>query len=206
MSDGLLLGFVVVALLAVMVPGLDTMLMLRHAVLGGWRAGLLALLGINVGCVVWGSASIAGLTAVLTASHLAYEIVRIAGAAYLIWLGGSALWKSLQRKRSDELPTGVEPQSRSAFRAGLVTNLLNPKVGVFYMSLLPQFIPAGSIVWGAGLVAIHVTIGLLWMSGLLVLAAKLRAVFLREQVRRWLDRVTATVFVGLGVKLAVEAP
>ncbi|WP_158886703.1 LysE family translocator [Amycolatopsis anabasis] len=211
MSETALLGFTLVALLGVLTPGLDTMLMLRHTLLGGRRAGFAALAGISLGCLVWGTASIAGLTALLTASRLAYDIVRIAGAAYLIWLGGSALWKSLPRNRREEPAEVAATPGRSgngvALRAGLVTNLLNPKVGVFYMSLLPQFLPAGpgSAAWGALLVAIHVTVGLLWMSTLLLAAAQARRFFLREKVKRWLDRVTATVLIGLGLKLAAES-
>jgi len=198
-----LLGFALVALLGVLTPGLDTMLMLRHTLLGGRRAGFRALLGISLGCLVWGTASIAGLTALLTASRLAYDAVRIAGAAYLIWLGGSALWKSFRGKQSGE------PEVRGSghpLRAGLVTNLLNPKVGVLYMSLLPQFLPtSGASAWGALLIAIHVGIGLVWMSTLLLLASRAREFFLRDKVKRLFDRLTATVLIGLGLRLATES-
>lgn len=206
MTTGALLGFTVVALLGVMTPGLDTMLILRNSILGGRRRGVAALLGISAGCLVWGSASVLGLTALLTASHLAYNAVRIAGAAYLLWLGGSALWKSLRRKGKavEEQAVPTAPSWWAAFRSGIVTNLLNPKVGVFYMSLLPQFIPAGAPAWGAALVLIHVGAGLLWLGGLVWAATKAKRFLSRDAVKRWLDRVTATVLIGLGVKLAVE--
>ncbi|WP_344416289.1 LysE family translocator [Amycolatopsis minnesotensis] len=205
MTTGVLLGFTVVALLGVMTPGLDTMLVLRNSILGGRRRGIAAVLGISAGCLVWGSASVLGLTALLTASHVAYNVVRIAGAAYLLWLGGSALWKSLRRKRETvEQAVPAAPSWWVAFRSGMVTNLLNPKVGVFYMSLLPQFIPAGAPVWGAALVLIHVGAGLVWLSGLAWAATKAKRFLSRDAVKRWLDRVTATVLIGLGVKLAAE--
>ncbi|WP_215548270.1 LysE family translocator [Amycolatopsis sp. CA-230715] len=206
MTTGALLGFTVVALLGVMTPGLDTMLILRNSILGGRRRGIAALLGISAGCLVWGSASVLGLTALLTASHVAYNAVRIAGAAYLLWLGGSALWKSLRRKGEtvEEQAVPTAPSWGKAFRSGMLTNLLNPKVGVFYMSLLPQFIPAGAPAWGAVLVLIHVGAGLLWLGGLVWAAGKAKRFLSREAVKRWLDRVTATVLIGLGVKLAVE--
>lgn len=137
MTSAALWGFTVVAVLAVITPGLDTMLALRHALLGGRKAGLTAVLGITTGCLVWGTASILGLTALLTASEGAYNVVRILGAAYLIWLGATALWKTLPRNRKPATEDVQVPAGRSAFRAGLMTNLLNPKVGVFYMSLLP---------------------------------------------------------------------
>ena len=211
MSVTTVLSFLVVALLGVLTPGLDTMLVLRTALLGGRRAGLMAVLGITVGCLTWGTASVLGLTAVLTASTVAYTVVRILGAAYLFWLGAVALWRTLPRARRrtitspERVDGSAAPASGwAALRAGLLTNLLNPKVGVFYISLLPQFLPAGgpSLGWGALLVGIHLTVGLLWMPSLVWMAGRARRLFAREPVRRWMERVTATVLIGLGVKLA----
>lgn len=206
MTSAALWGFTIVAVLGVMTPGLDTMLVLRHALLGGRRAGFTAVLGITTGCLVWGTAGIVGLTALLTASELAYTAVRVLGAAYLIWLGASALWKTLPRNRKAAPRTEDAPAGRSAFRAGLMTNLLNPKVGVFYMSLLPQFLPTGpdASAWGALLVAIHLAAGLVWLPALVWTAGRARAFFQQERVRRWMDRLTATVLLGLGAKLAAE--
>jgi threonine/homoserine/homoserine lactone efflux protein len=205
-STTALLGFTVVALLTVVAPGMETMLVLRYSLLGGRRAGLAVVLGSTTGCLVWATASLAGLTALLTASRVAYDIVRIAGAAYLVWLGGSMLWKTFSRKGT-EPDQVVEVKRGTAFRAGLGTNLLNPKPGVFYMSLLPQFLPGGpaNLAWGALLVAIHLAIGLVWLPTLVWTADRARRLFLRDRVRRVLDRITATVLIGLGVKLAAEA-
>lgn len=203
-------AFVLVALIGVLTPGLDTMLILRHSLLGGRRAGVATFVGISLGCLVWGTASVAGLSALLTASRLAYDVVRVAGAVYLLWLGGSALWKSLPRNRvrqPEEVPTGPGRLTGwAALRSGMVTNLLNPKVGVFYVSLLPQFLPAGpaAFAWGPLLVATHIAIGLLWSTVLVWVAGRARALFQRQRVRAWLDRITATVLIGLGLKLAVE--
>ena len=209
----MVLSFLVVALLGVLTPGLDTMLVLRTALLGGRRAGLMAVLGITLGCTIWGTASVLGLTALLTASTVAYTVVRILGAGYLLWLGATALWRTLPRARGrvappDDVEPSTTPSTRwAALRAGLLTNLLNPKVGVFYISLLPQFLPAGgpSLGWGALLVGIHLTVGLLWMPSLVWMAGRARRLFAREPVRRWMERVTATVLIGLGVKLAVNS-
>lgn len=207
MSTAALVGFLVVAVLTVITPGLDSMLVLRHSLVGGRRAGLAVVAGINIGCLAWGTATIVGLTALLTASTVAYTIVRIMGAAYLLWLGASMLWKTLRRKDNLAVEPAVAPGGLAAFRAGLVTNLLNPKVGVFYMSLLPQFLPAGGPAagWGALLVGIHLAIGLVWLPFLVWTAGMTRRFFQRARVRRWLDRITATVLIGLGVKLAAEA-
>ncbi|GAA0519978.1 threonine transporter RhtB [Saccharopolyspora subtropica] len=203
-------AFALVALIGVLTPGLDTMLVLRHSLLGGRRAGVATFLGINLGCLVWGTASVAGLTALLTASQLAYDVVRVAGAAYLLWLGGSALWKSLRRNQDWDVDQAPGNPARlttwTALRAGVTTNLLNPKVGVLYVSLLPQFLPPGpaAFAWGPLLVATHISLGLLWSTALVWLADRARALFQRQRVRAWLDRVTATVLVALGLKLAVE--
>ncbi|WP_280262464.1 LysE family translocator [Nocardia wallacei] len=207
MTSTALLGFLLITSLAVMTPGLDTMLVLRSAVLGGRRRGLAAVAGISLGCLVWGTASVLGLTALLTASRLAYDVVRYLGAAYLLWLGGSALWKSLRRKGNEVVPdpeVTVAPSSWAALRMGLLTNLLNPKVGVFAMSLLPQFLPAGAPGWGALLVAMHIGIGIIWYSVLTSLAVRAKWLLTRAAVKRWLDRVTATVLIGFGIKLATE--
>jgi threonine/homoserine/homoserine lactone efflux protein len=208
MTSAALLAFTLVAFLTVVTPGLDTMLVLRHSLLGGRRSGLAVVLGTTAGCLVWATASLVGLTALLTASRWAYDAVRIAGAAYLVWMGATTLWRTFTRRKagSPMLPvakTGPWP----AFRAGMTTNLMNPKPGVFYMSLLPQFLPGGpaNAAWGVLLVAIHLTIGLLWLPLVAITAARARHVFLRDRFRRWLDRITATVLIGLGLKLATEA-
>lgn len=210
MTTAAFLGFVSVAAIAVLTPGLDTMLVLRHSLLGGRRAGVATFVGISLGCVVWGTASIAGLTALLTASQLAYDAVRVLGAGYLLWLSGSALWKSLPRNRPSEAPETLSPATGvggwSALRTGMTTNLLNPKVGVFYISLLPQFLPTGpnALSWGALLVAVHVSIGLVWSTGLVWVAGRARAMFQRQRVRAWMDRITASVLIGLGLAIVAE--
>jgi threonine/homoserine/homoserine lactone efflux protein len=207
-STAALLGFVLVALLGVMTPGLDTMVVLRTTLFGGRAGGVAAVLGISAGCVVWGAASILGLTALLAASEQAYRVLQLLGAGYLIWLGATALWRTRARRaREPEPAVVVTGRAGRAFRAGMLTNLLNPKVGVFYLSLLPQFLPTGpaATAWGALLVALHVTIGIAWLGGLVLLAARARRLLLRERVRRWLDRTTAGVLVGLGLAMVADA-
>ena len=211
MTTAAFLSFLVVAVVAVLTPGLDTMLVLRHSLLSGRRAGLATVAGISLGCLIWAVASLAGLTTLLTASRTAYDVVRLLGAAYLLWLGGSALWKSLPRNRKPTADPGADvdaaPAGRSgSLRAGLVSNLLNPKVGVFYMSLLPQFLPvgAGAATWGGLLVAVHLSITAVWLPSVVWLAGRARALFRRDGVRAWMERVTAGVLLGLGLKLALE--
>jgi threonine/homoserine/homoserine lactone efflux protein len=207
-STAALLGFVAVALLAVMTPGLDTMVTLRHSLLSGRRAGAGVVAGISAGCLVWGTASIVGLSALLAVSEVAYRTLQLVGAAYLIWLGGSALRRTVVR-RDGAAPAPAAPVGGllRGLRAGLLTNLLNPKVGVFYLSLLPQFIPPGAAApaWGALLVALHVALGMGWLGVLVLLAERAGRLLLRERVRRWLDRTTAGVLLGLGVAMVVDA-
>jgi threonine/homoserine/homoserine lactone efflux protein len=209
MTAAALFAFTLVALVAVLTPGLDTMTVLRNVVTSGRRGGLAAGLGVSAGCLVWGVASIAGLTALLTASRIAYAVVHLAGAAYLLWLGGSALWRSIRHPDAAEVaPVSLGSGSAfAAFRRGLVTNLLNPKVGVFYLSLLPQFLPTApgaSAGWGVLLVAIHIVLGQLWLTLVVIFAAKARKLLAKVRVRRWLDRITATILIGIGVTVAVE--
>ncbi|WP_329789810.1 LysE family translocator [Lentzea sp. DG1S-22] len=201
MSTAALLSFSLIALLTVLTPGLDTVMVLRTALFSGKRAAMGVVLGISLGCLVWAVASLAGLTALLTASELAYDVVRWLGAAYLVYLGAKALWDSRNTvSLEDSRPV---PTAKASLRVGLLTNLLNPKVGVFYLSLLPQFMPAGQPAWGAVLVAVHLGLGLVWLPFLVVVAGRARAFLLRQRVL--LDRLTASVLVALGLKLAFEA-
>lgn len=202
------LTFAGVAALLTVTPGVDTMLVLRTTVTGGRRTGHLAAAGVVTGLLCWAMASAAGLTAVLAASRIAFDVLRVAGACYLLWLGGQALWNA-RRKRAEAVqddPDEARLSGLTAFRAGLTTNLLNPKVGVFYLSLLPQFIPHGSpVFWTSMLfVAIHAAEALLWLAVVVGVARVARRTLTRPAVRRRLQQVTGLAFIGFGVRLAVE--
>jgi threonine/homoserine/homoserine lactone efflux protein len=193
-----LLTFAGVVALLTLAPGPDTLLVLRTAIAGGRRAALAAALGIQAGTLCWGAATGLGLTAVLAASHALYTTLRWAGAAYLLYLGLRLL---VQRHEAPDEPA---PPQRSRFRRGLLTNALNPKVGAFYLSLLPQFIPAGGAVlpWSLLLAAVHVAEGITWCALVAVLADRLGHRLVRPAVRRVLDRVAGTTFVGFAARLA----
>jgi threonine/homoserine/homoserine lactone efflux protein len=196
------LTFAAVAALMTITPGLDTVLVLRTAVSSGRRAGYLAGVGIATGCLVWAAASAAGLTAVLATSRLAFDALRLAGAAYLLWLGVRALWGA---HRLTKAPAEQPPMSgRAALRQGLTTNLLNPKIGVFYMSLLPQFVPADAPVFWTSLLfaAIHDVEGLIWFAFVVFAAGAARRMLTRPAVGRALQRLTGLAFIGFGVRLA----
>lgn len=209
MTSGTLLAFGVAALLLTITPGLDTMMLLRMVLGGGRKAGLVGGFGTTLGCLVWGAASIAGLTALLVASRLAYDVLRYAGAVYLLWLGGSALWKSWRdRGQAVARPAAGERITPwQAMRIGFTTNILNPKIGVFYLSLLPQFLPveAGSTGWAALLVGIHVGIGQMWQIVVVWLAGRAVVVLTRPRVKEWTERLTASVLIGFGLKVAFDS-
>lgn len=175
------LGFAVVAGLLTMTPGIDTALVLRASVTRGTSAAYATVLGISVGVLAWGVAAAVGITALLTASQLAYDALRLAGAAYLLWLGARLLWASRRGAASDGgrgMPPDPDHESPwVSFRRGLVTNLLNPKIGVFYLAVLPQFLPPGEPVLAAGiaLALVHVVEGLIWFSLLIGGTHMLRA-------------------------------
>jgi threonine/homoserine/homoserine lactone efflux protein len=194
-------SFAVVVGLLTLTPGMDTALILRTAAVGAPRRAWGVVLGIQGGTLVWGVLTSAGITALLTASRLAYDILRWAGACYLIWLGLSMLWSA--RRRAEPEPAAEPP----GWRRGLLTNLLNPKMGAFYVALLPQFIPPGVNPFGFGvlLAGIHIVLGTAWSAVLVALAHQLRAVLRRPTARRVLDRVTGTVITAFGLRLALTS-
>ncbi len=198
-----LVAYTLAAGLLTVTPGLDTALVLRTAAVEGPRRAALAGAGIISGTVVWACIVAFGLGALLAASELAYTILRWAGAAYLCWLGIGMLLRPRQ-----DIAAGLENPAggRGWYLRGLFCNLLNPKVGVFYVTFLPQFVPAGVSVTPFILLlnAIHALEGALWFA-LLIGATRPLARFLRRPaVIRSLDRLTGAVLLGFGLRLAVE--
>ena len=195
--------FVVAAGLLTITPGLDTALVLRTSAVDGARKAVLAMLGISAGLLVWGAAVAVGLAALLKASEIAFTALKWVGAAYLVWLGITLLLRP--RDRFDTASV-ARVNRGNWFLRGLFNNLLNPKIGVFYISFLPQFIPTGV---KAGpytflLALIHVVLGLVWLSTLILATRPLNRALRRPRVVKTLDRLTGCVFVGFGVKLAVQ--
>lgn len=200
-----ILAYLVAAGLLTLTPGLDTALILRTAAVEGSKRAALAALGIISGCLVWGAAVALGLGALLAASKVAFTALKWAGAAYLVWLG---LGLILKPRASFDLPDGA-PSTDGDFawmRRGLLTNLLNPKVGVFYISFLPQFLPGGvaPAPFIFLLAAIHAALGLAWSACLISATRPIASALRRASVVRWLDRITGGVFLGFGLRLALE--
>ncbi|MGA5822014.1 LysE family translocator [Kitasatospora sp. NPDC094028] len=206
-------SFAVVAGMLTIMPGLDTALVLRSAITLGRRRAFATALGILCGVLVWGVAAAVGATAVLTASHLLYDALRVAGAGYLVWLGIGMVRKTL-RERGRAAAGGAEGTAEAAgaettwvrsWARGLGTSLLNPKNGVFYMAMLPQFIPEGAphLPMGVVLAAVHDLEGLVWFSALIFGTQLVRRWLNRASVQRAIDAITGTVLVGFGLKLAL---
>jgi threonine/homoserine/homoserine lactone efflux protein len=199
-----LAAFFAAAALLTITPGLDTALVLRTAVIEGPRSAFLAGLGIIVGGLGWTTLVALGLGALLAASELAYTALRWAGAAYLLWVG----YKMLRYPRRAFLTEAVPQRSeRVAFSTGVLTNLLNPKVGLFYVSFLPQFVPSGvpAAPYMLLLGAIHALLTVLWF-GFLITATRPMNRFLRTpRIVQTCDRLTGGMFVAFGVGLALHS-
>jgi len=207
-----LLAFTLAAAVLTVTPGLDTALVLRTAVVEGPARAMVAGLGICCGLFGWGLLVSAGLGALLAVSQLAFDALRVVGALYLLYLGT----RLLLRLRAPASAMAIEPHAgagarrdverRRWFIRGLLTNLLNPKVGAFYVTFLPQFIPAGvNVVWFSLLLAaIHAVEGVLWFALLTRASTAARRWLVRPSVQRALDGVTGGLFLLFGVRLAVE--
>jgi threonine/homoserine/homoserine lactone efflux protein len=202
------LGFAVVAAALTVTPGLDTALVLRAALTRSRREAAATAAGITAGLFVWGTAAAIGVSALLTASEVAYDVLRWAGAAYLVWFGTRLLVRALRRGVvADQLAGGDVGSAWRAARLGLMTNLLNPKVGVFYAALLPQFLPTGSDPLFAALLlaGVHAVLTVGWFALLIGLASALSRWLRRPGTVRLIDGLTGTTLIGFGVRLALSA-
>jgi threonine/homoserine/homoserine lactone efflux protein len=205
------IAFLGVSALVIVTPGQDTALTIRNSLVGGRRAGVFTAVGVAAGQAVWALAASAGLIALLRASEPAFLALKLAGSAYLVFLGAQMLWSALSRSKgsSKSLPSRSSPRNLRppvAFRQGLISNLGNPKMAVFFTSLLPQFAVADQGSFGPllllGLVFCSMTLA--WLSAYAVVVDKAGDVLRRPSIRRVVDGVTGTVLVGLGLRLASE--
>ncbi|WP_026531536.1 LysE family translocator [Arthrobacter sp. H41] len=205
-----LLSFALIAGLLTIVPGLDTALVLRSAITLGRGQAYAVALGVNTGAMVWGIAAAVGASALLAASTTAFTVLKIAGATYMVWLGASLLWATFQRSKASAIENAGLPAGSSLTRSwmkGAATNLLNPKVGVFYIAVIPQFIPDGAPpLWmGVALAGVHNLLGLIWFT-LIIFGTHIARQWLRTpRITRATDRITGVALVGFGTTLALDA-
>jgi len=202
------LSFAILGALLTITPGLDTALVLRAAVTMGRGPAFATALGVNTGALIWGAAAAVGVSALLTASATAYTVLRVAGAAYMLYLGVRMMWSVFKKDGGAvELTGPAAPTWWSTFGKGLFTNLLNPKVGAFYVAVLPQFIPVDSSPLGVGvlLALVHDVEGLLWFSLIIFGAQAARGLLARRSVRRTVDAGTGAVLIGFGLRLGLSS-
>ncbi len=210
MENSLWTYLIAISLLTI-TPGVDTVLVIRNTTRGGWRDGALSSLGICLGLFVHATVSAVGISVILLQSAWAFRALRLAGAAYLVWLGIASL-RSAARKPAVEGLAGHQPAKvdfdpRRSLREGLLSNVLNPKAVVFYMAFLPQFIdPAGSAVsQSLFLAGLHFLIAMVWQCLLASAVDQARRWMQSGRVRRTLDGVTGSVMVVFGIKLATSS-
>ncbi len=204
------LAFVPASALLVVAPGPDTLLVLRNSARGGRRAGLATAAGTVTGLLVWAAAAALGLAALVRASEIGYSLVRWCGAAYLVILGTQLLWRGRREqadgREADAVPGPAARRRLADYLTGIGTNLFNPKVGIFFVSFLPVFIPKGAPVAPTSLLlgGVFLTEGLLWLTTIVLLGERLSAIIAAPRVRRRVERLTGLVMVGFGVRLAIE--
>ena len=195
-----LLAFLAVAVVVIVTPGQDTALTVRNTLAGGRRAGVRTAGGVVCGQAVWALAASAGVAALLVASEPAFVALKVAGAAYLIYLGGQSLLAAARGRYEDD-GHAARAAGGHELRQGLVSNLGNPKMAVFFSSLLPQFGSSFAVLLALGLLFCLLT--LVWLGVYAVAVARAGDVLRRGRVRRAFDAVMGTALVGLGVRLAV---
>jgi RhtB (resistance to homoserine/threonine) family protein len=212
MIDHQVLAFTGIAAILTLTPGADTMLVMRNVIARGQRAGMLTTLGICSGLFFHATLSALGLSLILVRSAAIFEIVKLVGACYLILLGGQSLWRALHlstSKISDTQQPNAREQTKAgprSFMEGLLTNVLNPKVAIFYLAFLPQFISPGDSVFGKSmlLAGIHFTLGITWLSLVTIFLGRMRGLLNRPRVQRAIEATAGVVLIAFGARLAFE--
>ncbi|HKQ59041.1 MAG TPA: LysE family translocator [Candidatus Eisenbacteria bacterium] len=199
--------FLAIAAVVIITPGPDTALTLRNTLIGGRRGGLATALGVVTGQTVWNVATSAGLAGLLIASRPLFGAIKLVGAFYLIYLGVHALIAAWKGAAPGEVAApGATARASVAFRQGVFSNVANPKMAIFFTSLLPQFARPGDTAF-VGLLALGLifsTMTLVWLAGYVVVAARAGDVLRRRGVRRALEGVMGALLVAFGVRLATE--
>ncbi|WP_426302108.1 LysE family translocator [Arthrobacter sp. R-11] len=205
-----LLGYAAIAALITVIPGTDTALVLRYSIAQGRRHAYMAAFGMIAGAFVWGAAAATGVSALLTVSTVAYDVLRLGGAVYMLWLG-IGLWRASLKKSDADLPPGALPHLsleplRRTWLKGFASNLLNPKYGMFCIAVIPQFlVPEVPAVWMGLLLSVVSNVeAVVWFAVIISAAQFFRKWLQGAQFRRWIDRVTGTVLGSFGVVAVVE--
>lgn len=210
MLDSQLLAFSLIAAILTITPGVDTFLVLRNVLRGGRKDGFVTTLGICSGLFVHVLFSAIGLSIILAQSATAFSILKLVGAIYLCWIGLQSLRSAFSKEENGmnlkSQETDVQVKLRKSFGEGFLTNILNPKVAIFYLAFLPQFISPGDPVLAKSvlLTFIHYVMGVIWLGTLAVLIDRTRHWVTNPKVRHWVEGISGTMLVLFGIKLAFE--
>jgi len=208
MLTGSFLAFLGISVLVIVTPGPDTAMTIRAVMLGGRQAGLATAAGVAVGQIIWALATAVGLVALLLASEPVFHAIKLLGAAYLVYLGAQMLW-SAWRRTAGRLAMKVEGRPLApfaAFRQGLISDLGNPKMAVFFASILPQFAEAGAGMF-SGLALLGIVFSgltFIWLGFYSIMLAKLGHLLDRPRIRRPFEAVMGSLLIALGARLAAE--
>lgn len=197
-----LAAFLAISALVIVTPGQDTALTIRNSLLGGRRAGVFTALGVSSGQAVWALATSIGIAALIVAFEPAFHALKLAGAAFLVYLGAQALYAALRGQRTEQRSTGGTLNGATALRQGLLSNLGNPKMAVFFTSLLPQFGSSFPVLLGLGLVFCLMTFT--WLTAYAFAVAKAGDLLRRPAIKRAFDALLGAVLVALGLRLATD--
>lgn len=212
MFDSQVLAFTGIAALLTITPGADTMLVVRNVLTRGGKAGILSTFGICSGLFIHASLSALGLSIILVKSAAAFQIVKYAGAIYLIFLGSQSIWRIFQIKEDqlsqieDEKKNEKSASKKKSFLEGFLTNILNPKVAIFYLAFLPQFISAGDPVFQKSLLlaSIHAAEGIIWLCFVSLSLGRIKDIIRRPKSRKIIEGISGSVLIGFGLKLSME--
>ena len=201
-----LLAFLGVAALVIVTPGQDTALTIRNTLAGGRHDGVLTAAGVAGGQAVWTLATSAGLAALIVASEPVFDGLRLVGALYLVWLGLQSLRSAFGRSPVTQHAPEGRPATRRALRQGLLSNLGNPKMALFFTSLLPQFAPASgpTFAWLLALGLLFCVLTFAWLAAYAVVVARAGDVLRRPRIRRAIDAATGSILLAFGLRLAAE--
>ncbi|MFA0811923.1 LysE family translocator [Microbulbifer epialgicus] len=204
-------AFIFVATLLVISPGPNGVLVAKTVPLSGRRAGFANVWGFVAAFYVHGTLSVLGISVLLVQSAQAFFVFKMLGAAYLCWIGFRALMSAWRPKANCSKLSPVEEKNlvsiRTAFFEGLLTNVLNPKVSMFYLAAFPQFLPVEDSASSAYiLISAHAAVNLLWFSAMVILISQLKTLSISHKVSKWLKSSAGFIFIGFGAKLGLSQP
>lgn len=210
MIDSQILAFTGLAFTLTITPGADTILVMRNTLIQGRSSGILTILGGCSGIVIHATLSALGLSLVLVRSAAIYEIVKLAGASYLIWLGLQALWRAFHpqvkaQTQTNALQPGKRTSKYYSLRDGFLSNVLNPKTALFYLALLPQFVHFGDqvLVTSLLLASIHIAMRFTWLLFIAILIQRTREFMNRSFIKQSMEAITGVVLCTFGMRLAL---